>query len=111
MSDKKDMFKNASPKDVVNGMAVCKEGGNKLPKILSVLFFILAVIYLVLPWDYDDAIVGMADDFLLFMAAFCYMYSQFIGKGKGRAVLLLRMLSFVFCLLAAIAFILLVFFR
>lgn len=49
-------------------------------KWLSAFFMLLALAYLIMPIDFDGSIIGFVDDFLVFMAAFCFTFAQFSRK-------------------------------
>lgn len=77
-------------------------------KWLSIVLLILSIVYIIVPFDYDETIIGRADDFFLFMSAFCFMYAQFL-RNRISPYVLLKMLSAVFCFLGAVSLILLAF--
>ncbi len=98
-----------NPKSVIDN-AIGKKDENALyHKTFSIFLFFLSIIYIIMPIDYDGTIIGMIDDFFIFMSAFCYMYAQF-NKNKLSAYMLLKMVSLIFCFLGTIAFLLLSFF-
>lgn len=74
------------------------------------IFFVISIIYIVVPNDYDTSVVGYIDDFMFFMSAFCLLYAGFVDKYKVRSVVLLKMLSALFCLMGALTLFLLILF-
>lgn len=78
-------------------------------RLLSLLSIVVAILYLIYPGDYDNGIIGRIDDFLFFMSAFCFAYSQFIDNMHARASIILAVVSILFCLLGAIWLLLLIF--
>ena len=87
-----------------------KTKNNNVSKIVSVLLFVLAIVYLILPYDFDKGIVGKVDDFFFFMAAFCNMYANFLEENKLRIILLLKVISGAFCVVGALCLVLLAIF-
>lgn len=87
-----------NPKSVINDSINNKNDNTIYKKVLSIILFILANIYVIIKVDFDTSLIGMLDDFFIFMSSFCYMYSQFLNM-KIRAALLLKMVSLVFCFL------------
>lgn len=73
-----------------------------LMKSLAVVSMILAVVYIIMPVDFDGPIIGILDDFLFFMAAFCFCQAQFISTAKASAKRMLNLLALVFLLLGAL---------
>ena len=86
-----------------------KKHKNKWLPLLSIILVLIAVAYLIMPYDYDHNLVGKIDDFMFFMSAFCFLYSQFMSKYKVKAALILKMLSVVFVFIGALSLLLLVF--
>lgn len=74
----------------------------KSSKLVSVLLMVLALVYIILPIDYDGPVIGYIDDFFLFMAAFCYFICQFAESIRPDTRKLLNMLSIIFCVLGII---------
>lgn len=70
-------------------------------KILSIIYIILAVAYLIMPVDYDINIIGKLDDFFIFMSAFCYLYSSFFSASNLKVAMMLKVISCVFAMLGA----------
>ncbi len=91
--------KKVYKKIVDEGASVSKK---KTSKILSVFLFFIAIIYLILPYDFDVNIIGRIDDFFFFMSSFTYMYSCFVDENKLRVSLMLKMLSAAFCIIGAL---------
>jgi hypothetical protein len=87
-----------NPKSVINDSINNKNDNTIYKKVLSIILFILSIIYVIIKVDFDTTLIGMLDDFFIFMSSFCYMYSQFLNM-KIRAALLLKMVSLVFCFL------------
>lgn len=79
-------------------------------RILSLLLFLMSIAYIIMPYDCDGTVIGYADDFMFFMSAFCFMYAQFMDRYKIKPIVLLKMLSVVFCFLGAVSLLLLVMF-
>ena len=101
-------------KQQINGRTIIeqtevKKHKNKWLSLLSIILILIAVAYLIMPYDYDHNIVGKIDDFMFFMSAFCFLYSQFMSKYKVKAALILKMLSVVFVFIGALSLLLLVF--
>ena len=72
-----------------------------LQRIIDVILLILAIAYIVMPYDFDDlGVLGYADDFFLFMAAFTYMQCTFQRPERHFLRRQLCMLSVVFLCLA-----------
>ena len=69
-------------------------------KWLAVLFLIISLIFLIMPIDFDGPIVGFIDDFFLFMAAFCFAFSQFSKKATPMVKKQLYVISLTFLILA-----------
>ena len=98
-------------KGVVNESSDSNKNKNKTTiRIMAVCAMVLALIYIVLPYDFDDTLIGRIDDFMLFMSAFCFVYSQFLSEVKARAKVLLNLMSLVFCVLWVIIYIALLLF-
>ena len=87
-----------NPKSVINDSINNKNDNTIYKKVLSIILFILAIIYVIIKVDFDTSLIGMLDDFFIFMSSFCYMYSQFL-KVKIKATILLKLVSLVFCFL------------
>lgn len=87
-----------NPKSVINDSINNKNDNTIYKKVLSIILFILSIIYVIIKVDFDTSLIGMLDDFFIFMSSFCYMYSQFL-KVKIKATILLKMVSLVFCFL------------
>lgn len=79
-------------------------------RVFSVIFFVLSIIYVVVPVDYDGTIIGYIDDFMFFMSSFCLLYANFMDKYNVRSVVLLKMLSALFSFVGALSLLLLVLF-
>ena len=72
-----------------------------IQRIIAVVLLILAIAYIIMPYDFDDlGILGYADDFFLFMAAFTYMQCTFQRPERHFLRRQLSMLSVVFLCLA-----------
>lgn len=78
-------------------------------RIVAIALLLAATVYLVLPFDFDDGIKGRIDDFMFFMSAFCFVYAQFMGINTVRAIVILKLLSAIFCFLGALWLIILFF--
>ena len=87
-----------NPKSVINDSINNKNDNIIYKKVLSIILFILSIIYVIIKVDFDTSLIGMLDDFFIFMSSFCYMYSQFLNM-KIRAAVLLKMVSLVLCFL------------
>lgn len=87
-----------NPKSVINDSINNKNDNTIYKKVLSIILFILSIIYVIIKVDFDTSLIGMLDDFFIFMSSFCYMYSQFL-KVKIKATILLKLVSLVFCFL------------
>lgn len=74
----------------------------KTSKLISIILFIISIIYLILPYDYDVNVIGRIDDFFFFMSSFTYMYSCFVDENRLRVSLMLKMLSAAFCIIGAL---------
>lgn len=103
-------------KEIMNGKGIVNEitgekkcKNKKMMRFAAICSMIFAVLYIVLPYDFDGTILGRLDDFMLFMAAFCFLYSQFLGEMKMRAVTLLNVVSLFFCILWVITYVILIF--
>lgn len=79
-------------------------------RAFSVIFFVLSIIYVVVPVDYDGTIIGYIDDFMFFMSSFCLLYASFMNKYNVHSVVLLKMLSALFSFVGALSLLLLVLF-
>lgn len=79
-------------------------------RVFSLIFFVVSIIYVVMPIDFDTSIVGYIDDFMFFMSAFCLLYAGFVDKYRVRSVVLLKMLSALFCFVGALTLFLLILF-
>ena len=79
-------------------------------KVLSLILFVISVVYLAIPIDFDNGILGYVDDFMFFMSSFCFMYSQFVNTYYIQIKLLLKMLSVIFCFMGAVSLLLMVLF-
>ncbi len=71
-----------------------------ITKWLSIFFMLLAVAYLIMPVDFDGTIIGYVDDFFVFMAAFCFAFTQFSHKMNTIIRRQLYTFSIVFLILA-----------
>lgn len=76
--------------------------GRKSSKLVSILLIVLALVYIVLPLDYDGPVIGYIDDFFLFMAAFCYFICQFTESISPDTKKLLNTLSIILCILGIV---------
>lgn len=94
--------KISNPKQVVDDMTGTNSRRSVGMISLSLLLFLLSIVYIVMPIDYDGPIVGVVDDFLLFMSAFCFMYSQLLSPVKLVAKTMLKMISLIFLLLGVV---------
>lgn len=97
-----------------NGKSIVEQSevkkNNKWILVLSIIYLLLSIIYLAMPYDYDKiTFIGRIDDFLLFMSAFCFVYTQFMSKYNIVANLILKILSAAFALFAAICLFILYF--
>lgn len=68
-------------------------------KWLAMAAMVLAIIYIIMPIDFDGPAIGIIDDFFFFMAAFCLCQSCFISSEKKTARRSLRRLSLIFACL------------
>ncbi len=71
-------------------------------RTLAVIAIILAIVYIIMPIDFDGPMVGIIDDFFIFMAAFCFCQSQFISPSKISARRSLSIISLIFLILGII---------
>lgn len=71
-------------------------------RTLAVIAMILAIVYIIMPIDFDGPLVGIIDDFFIFMAAFCFCQSQFINPAKISARRSLGIISLIFLILGII---------
>ena len=69
---------------------------------LSILLFILAIIYFIVPVDFDGSIIGFIDDILLLLASITFCLSQFIGAFQGKSIKSLNRLSLILLILGII---------
>ena len=69
----------------------------KSHKVLGILIVILSIAYIIIPIDYDGPLIGMIDDFFLFMAAFCFCINQFTSSLHIAAKRKLNIISVTFC--------------
>lgn len=97
-----------NPKSVINDSINNKKDTLLYKKLFSVFYFILSIIYVVVKIDFDETLIGMLDDFFIFMSSFCYMYAQFL-KGSIKAIVLLKLVSLVFCFLGVVTLLILLF--
>lgn len=97
-----------NPKSVINDSINNKKDTLLYKKLFSVFYFILSIIYVVVKIDFDETLMGMLDDFFIFMSSFCYMYAQFL-KGSIKAIVLLKLVSLVFCFLGVVTLLILLF--
>ena len=76
----------------------------KIPimKVLSIASILFAIIYIVMPIDFDGPIIGIIDDFFVFMAAFCFCQAQFLKPEKYKAKHLLNLIALIFACLSLI---------
>lgn len=72
-------------------------------RVLSVIFFIISLVYVIIPVDYDVTMIGYIDDFMFFMSAFCLLYTQFLNKYNIKSLMILKMISLLFCFLGAVS--------
>lgn len=92
------------PKSIIDESMNNKKENTVYKRVLSVLLFIISIIYVFIRIDFDDTIIGFIDDFFIFMSSFCYMYAQFLNE-KIRATILLKFVSLIFCFLGVITLI------
>lgn len=97
-----------NPKSVINDSINNKKDTLLYKKLFSVFYFILSIIYVVVKIDFDETLIGMFDDFFIFMSSFCYMYAQFLN-GSIKAIVLLKLVSLVFCFLGVVTLLILLF--
>lgn len=97
-----------NPKSVINDSINNKKDTLLYKKLFSVFYFILSIIYVVVKIDFDETLIGMLDDFFIFMSSFCYIYAQFL-KGSVKAIVLLKLVSLVFCFLGVVTLLILLF--
>lgn len=75
----------------------------KVYRTLSIAFLILAIAYIVMPYDFDrTGIKGYIDDFFLFMSAFTFMHGSWQRPAFKRVRLLLYQISAIFFVLAVV---------
>lgn len=91
-----------NPKQVVEEVTITNKGGDSGLRILSVILIVLSIVYIIMPLDYDGPMFGIIDDFMFFMAAFCFMYSQFLNRRKKDSRELLKLISLCFLVLGAV---------
>lgn len=91
-----------NPRQVAETEMKHKYLSSRTMKCIGVIVLLVAIVYLILPFDYDETLKGRVDDFMFFMSAFCFMYAQFMNINNVRAIVLLKFISAVFCLLGAI---------
>lgn len=106
--NKNEKIKN--PKSLVKNALNKDTEGNIASKAFAIFLLILSIVYVIVSFDKSDLIVGVIDDFFIFMSAFCYVYAQFV-KRKSSAYMLLKMCSVVFCFIGVISIILLMLFK
>lgn len=106
--DRTTSKKIKNPKSVINDSINNKKDTLLYKKLFSVFYFILSIIYVVVKIDFDETLIGMLDDFFIFMSSFCYMYAQFL-KGSIKAIVLLKLVSLVFCFLGVVTLLILLF--
>ncbi|MBE6309880.1 MAG: hypothetical protein E7080_02350 [Bacteroidales bacterium] len=94
-------------KNVVNESI---ESSDKSKMIISVILFILVIVYMFLPLNVGRNILGRIEDFFFFMAAFSYMYATFINNKNIRAVVLLKLCALLFCMFGAMSLFVIVYF-
>ncbi len=71
----------------------------KHKKTVSIILFILAIVYLIIPVDYDGSYLGLMDDFFFFMAAFSFLISSFLKSLNKKAQLKLEFIALTFLIL------------
>lgn len=71
-------------------------------RTFAVIAMILAIVYIIMPIDFDGPLIGIIDDFFIFMAAFCFCQSQFINPSKISAKRSLNIISLIFLILGVI---------
>lgn len=91
-----------NPKQVVEEATITNKGYSLGLRILSVTLIVLSIVYIIMPLDYDGPVIGIIDDFMFFMAAFCFMYSQFLNRRKKASIGLLKLISLCFLVLGAV---------
>jgi uncharacterized membrane protein YkvA (DUF1232 family) len=69
-------------------------------RIISLILVVLAIIYVIMPYDYDKGLLGYIDDFFVFMAAFTFSRSCFQRSERKFIKHQLDMISLVFICLA-----------
>lgn len=74
--------------------------GIKICRVLGVVLVLAAIVYIVVPVDFDSkGIVGYVDDFMVFMAAFTFAHGSFQRPERRYIRRQLYMLSSLFALL------------
>ena len=86
--------------EIQNKNASKPRNNNVTFKWLAVLFLIVSIAFLVMPIDFDGPIVGFIDDFFLFMAAFCFAFSQFSKRATPIVKKQLYVISLTFLVFA-----------
>lgn len=74
--------------------------GIKMCRVLGVVLVLAAIVYIVVPVDFDSkGIVGYVDDFMVFMAAFTFAHGSIQRPERRYIRRQLYMLSSLFALL------------
>ena len=86
--------------------------GLKMCRILGVVLVLAAIVYIVVPVDFDSkGVVGYVDDFMVFMAAFTFAHGSFQRPERHYIRRQFYMLSSLFALLGLCWIILLAFIK
>jgi len=86
--------------------------GLKMCRMLGVVLVLAAIVYIVVPVDFDSkGVVGYVDDFMVFMAAFTFAHGSFQRPERHYIRRQLYMLSSLFALLGLCWIILLAFIK
>lgn len=104
--NKRVMKKTGNYKNVINET---DKNGNNLSKILSILLFVMVIIYMILPINVGEGVLGRVEDFFFFMASFVNMYACCMNKNQFKAIVLLKLISLILCVLGALALFVLIF--
>ena len=86
--------------------------GLKMCRMLGVVLVLAAIVYIVVPVDFDSkGVVGYVDDFMVFMAAFSFAHGSFQRPERRYIRRQLYMFSSLFALLGLCWIILLAFMK
>jgi len=86
--------------------------GIKMCRMLGVVLVLAAIVYIVVPVDFDSkGVVGYVDDFMVFMAAFTFAHGSFQRPERHYIRRQLYMLSSLFALLGLCWIIMLAFIK